>query len=59
MMKDGSAHGGIGHMGMQIEAWFVGPYKNRKRNKSIVASINASDDLHDIDHAQSSEHHRG
>ena len=30
-----------------------------KRNKSIVASMNATDEHHDIDHAQSSEYHRG
>ena len=50
-MNDGSSHGGIGHMGTQIEAWFVGPYiRIEMRNKSIVASINAADELHDIDH---------
>ena len=32
-MNDGSSHGGIGHMGMQIEAWFVGPCKNRKEKQ--------------------------
>ena len=41
----------MGHMGTQIEAWFVGPYiRIEMRNKSIVASINAADELHDIDH---------
>ena len=51
MINGGSAHVGIGHMGTQIEAWSVGPYiRIEMRNKSIVASINAADELHDIDH---------
>ena len=40
----------MGHMGTQIEPWFAPYIRIEMRNKSIVASINAADELHDIDH---------